>query len=98
MGIACDIPAAGQPGRSSQRQELSLRGLSASIVFQQNVDKPMSHSLMPSAKEAVPQCNLYEVPEYAAMMIVTGHHCCLRTQTCVAQANAQTDATTSCGE
>jgi len=59
--------------RSSQRQELSPGGLSASIAFQQSVDKSTSHSLMPSVEEAVPQCNLYEVPEYAAMMTVRRH-------------------------
>jgi len=59
--------------RSSQRQELSPGGLSGSIAFQQNVDKPTRHSLMPSVEEAVPQCNPYEVPEYAAMMTVRRH-------------------------
>jgi len=59
--------------RSSQQQELSPGWLSASIVFQQSVDKPTSHSLMPSVEEAVPQCNLYEVPEYAAMITVCRH-------------------------
>jgi len=58
---------------SSQWQELSPGGLSASIAFQQSVDKPTSHSLMPLVEEAVPQCNLYEVPEYAAMMTVRRH-------------------------
>ena len=59
--------------RSSQREELSPGGLSASIVFQQIVGKPTSHSLMPSVEETVPQCNPYEVPEYAAMMTVRRH-------------------------
>jgi len=45
-------------------------GLSASIAFQQNVDKLTSHSLMPSVEEAVPQCNPYEVPKYTGMMTV----------------------------
>jgi len=40
--------------RSSQRQELSPGGLSASIVFKQSVDKPVSHSLLPLVEEAVP--------------------------------------------
>jgi len=59
--------------KSSQRQKLSPGELSASIVFQQSVDKPTSHSLMPWVEEAVPQCNPYEVPEYAAMMTVRRH-------------------------
>jgi hypothetical protein len=40
--------------RSSQRQELSPGGLSASIVFKQSVDKLVSHSLLPLVEEAVP--------------------------------------------
>jgi len=59
--------------RSSQRQELSPGGLSASIAFQQSIDKSTSHSLMTLVEEAVPQCNLDEVPEYAAMMTVRRH-------------------------
>ena len=40
--------------RSSQWQELSPGGLSASIVFKQSVDKLVSHSLLPLVEEAVP--------------------------------------------
>jgi len=39
--------------RSLQWQELSPGGLSASIVFQQNVNKPTSHLLMLLVEETV---------------------------------------------
>ena len=39
--------------RSLQWQELSPGGLSASIVFQQNVNKPTSHLLVPLVEETV---------------------------------------------
>ena len=59
--------------RSSQWQELSPGGLSGSIVLKQSVDKIASHSLPPSVEVELPQCNPYEVPEYAAMMTVRRH-------------------------